>query len=63
MGVQTIYDYLQRRRGWYSVRQISNGLGIGETSVSRSLRILLKRSDVVKKLNDFKAPVYRCSGL
>ena len=50
MGVENIYEFLKKNGGnFFSTVEISKAIGLSDGSVSRALRILKKRKEVVCK--------------
>ena len=65
MGQQDVFNFLQQNpEKWYTVREISTNLGLSQSSVGHSLKMLRIRGDVgfMRDSGSRKGYVYRYNG-
>jgi len=53
MGVEEVYEYLNRKGGWHTIMQIAAAIDLSDGSVAKNLQILLKRKVVVRKEDEY----------
>ena len=64
MGIEEVYNFLKRRKGFYSVKQISDALELTVMSIRESLNTVMRYDDIVCEFKhlDIRRGVYK-SGL
>ena len=61
MGIEEVYNFLKRRKGFYSVKQISDALELTVMSIRQSLKTIARYDDIVCEFKhlDIRRGIYK----
>ena len=49
MGVEEVYNFLKKHKGYHSVKEISKGVKVSHRAVKKSINIISRYEDIVSK--------------
>ena len=64
MGVEEVYNFLKKKKGFHSAKQIAKALKLNVTSIRKSLNTVTRYEDIVCEYNHLmRKKAYKSAGL